>query len=78
MVAGELNAGIDDLGWWTVLSGGIAKGVAGGGINNGEGRGKVLAGDLVEEAELNMETSDRIKLFCGNNWVTGVGRVLWQ
>ena len=74
----ELNGGLDEFKWQKIRYCGIAKGVAGGGINNGEGRGKVLAGDLVEEAELNMETSDRIKFFCGNNWVTGVGRVLWQ
>ena len=45
--------------------------MAGGGINNGEGGDIFLAGDLIEEAEVNMEASARIKVFCVNFWVMG-------
>ena len=41
------------------------------GINNGEDRGKFLAGNIVEEAEVKVEASDRIMAFCGENGVMG-------
>ena len=36
MLEGELNEGLDELEWWTLLSGGITKYMAGVSINNGE------------------------------------------
>ena len=48
-----------------IRSCGISKEVAGGGINNGEVGGKYLTGDLVEEAEFEMEKSAQIKVLCG-------------
>ena len=45
--------------------------MAGGGINNSEGRGIILTGELVEETEVNMEAIYHIKVFCGDIWVTG-------
>ena len=47
----------------------ISKEVAGVGINNGEGGDTFLAGDLLEEDEVNMEAGDQIKVFCGKFWV---------
>ena len=55
--------------WWKLQYFGIVKEVSGGGIKNGEGRGKFSTGGIVEESELKMEVSDRIKVFCGNIWV---------
>ena len=40
-------------------------------INNGEGLDKILAGDLVEETEVNMKESAWINFFCGNIGMTG-------
>ena len=48
-----------------IRSCGISKEVAGGGIKNGEVGGIYLTGDLVEEAEFEMEKSAQIKVFCG-------------
>ena len=54
---GELNEGLDYLEWPALRSGGIAKEVAGGIINNGESRNMFLAGDHVEEYEVNIKVS---------------------
>ena len=66
-----MNKSIYELEWGTLLSFGIAKGVSGAGINNGEVRGKSFAGDLVEETEVNIEASASIKVVCRNIWMTG-------
>ena len=42
-MAGELNTCLDELEWWTLISGGILKEVASGGTNNSDGRDKCLA-----------------------------------
>ena len=76
MVAGELDGGTGELEWQMLKYCGLAKQVAGGGANNGEDGGKLLAGYLVEEAEVKMEASDRINFFCGKNWVTEQARYL--
>ena len=60
MVVVEMNECIDKLKWWKLLSGGIAKEVAGVSRNNGKGWGKFSAGDPVEESEVNMKVSTRI------------------
>ena len=57
IVAGELNTGLDELEWWTLISGGILKEVASGGTNNSDGWGNFLAWDRVEETEFNMKVS---------------------
>ena len=54
-----------------LLSGGISKEVSGGGIDNSEGRSKFLLGYLVEEDEVKMEASARIKVLCGKIGVKG-------
>ena len=63
---GELNEGLYWLDLWMIWYGRIDKEVSGVGINNGEGWGEFLAGDLFEEAGFKMEDSAWIKLFCGN------------
>ena len=45
--------------------------MAGGGINNSEGWSRFLAGDLVEESEVNMEVCAWIKVLCENIGVMG-------
>ena len=67
MVTGELNECLDDLEWWMILSCGTDKEMAGGDINNSEGGGTFLEGDLVEEDEVKMAASAWIKVFCGKN-----------
>ena len=64
--------------WWKLQHFGMFKEVSGGGIKNGEGRGKFSTGGIVEESELKMEVSDRIKVFCGENSVTGKVASLWK
>ena len=60
MLVVEMNKCIYKLKCWTLLSGGIAKEVAGVRRNNGEGSGNFLAGDPVESSEVNMKVSTRI------------------
>ena len=50
---------------------GISKEVDGGSTINCKGRGKCLAGDIVEKYELKMKKSAQIKIFCRNIWVVG-------
>ena len=60
MVAGELNEFFDELWWWKIWSSGISKEVTCGIINNGGVWGNVLAGEIVEEAEVKMKASNWI------------------
>ena len=71
MVAAELDEGPDYLEWWVIWYYEIYKEVAVGGNINCEGGGKFSTGDLVEEAEVEMEASAQIKVFCRKNWVEG-------
>ena len=45
--------------------------MAGGSINNGNKRGKLLSRDLVEEAEVNMKVITWIQVFYGYIGITG-------
>ena len=71
MLVVELNEYIDELEWWKLWYGGIAEDVDGVGINNSEGWGKFLTGDLAEEDEVKMKESACIKVFCWNIGVAG-------
>ena len=71
MVTSEIDEGLDELEWGTLLSCGISKEVTGVSIINDERRGKFTTVDIDEKTEVNMEASVRIKDFCGKIWVTG-------
>ena len=60
MVVVYLNECLDELEWWKIWSGGIAKVVAGGSINNSDVWVKFMEGYLVEEAKAKMKDSDWI------------------